>query len=590
MLNFIVHSFFYLLQSLNLHTHPLVTVVMPTLNQADFINAAIDSVFGQDYPAIELLVADGGSTDGTLELLKSRQATDSRLRWFSQQDEGPAEAINNALSKARGTIIGWLNSDDLYAPGAVSRAVNCMQLDGGLLMVYGQGQHVNGEGQYLSDYPTLPPSTSIKQFSEGCFICQPTVFFRRTMPLLLGKLDENLKTAFDFDYWLRAFIAFQERIGFVNEVQAYSRLHEACITLRMRRTVALEGMQVLAKYLGHAPKAWLLTYVEELLASSLQNDVGNSKRADVMSALEIASEWLTLEDQVFLVKHLNNDVRLDSCKQLSPVDNAKMAMDEYRAGTISVTSTPRMLTLETTSRCNLRCVMCPHVINAVNRPKHLEEEMVNKLSRFILQADSIQLHGIGEPTSSPTFWKMLDLLPSAGLCESSINTNLTLLDDERLEKLLNSNLKIINVSLDAAQADTYQKIRGFSFEKVLANLEKLLRARKERGKHFPLVYLNMTLMRFNIEELPDFIRLGAKLGVEMIVLWHLNRWSDSEMARYVVERENWTFDYQKEGLWNFPALSNRYLREAESLAKELGVNLHLDHNKTIYFTDESIIT
>jgi glycosyltransferase involved in cell wall biosynthesis len=294
-----------------LHSHPLVSVVMPSLNQVGFINAAIDSVLGQDYPAIELIVADGGSTDGTLKLLKNHQALDCRLRWFSQPDNGPAEAINNALSKARGTIIGWLNSDDLYAPGAITRAVTCMQLNARLLMVYGQGQQVDGKGEYLSDYPTFPPSTPVKQFLDGCFICQPTVFFRRTMPLLLGKLDESLKTAFDFDYWLRAFIAFQARIGFVNEVQAYSRLHEDCITLRMRRTVALEGMQLLAKYLGYAPKEWLLTYVEELLALNRQNDAGLSKRADVMAAFEVASEWLTLEDKTYLTKHLDNDDRLE---------------------------------------------------------------------------------------------------------------------------------------------------------------------------------------------------------------------------------------------------------------------------------------
>lgn len=570
-------------------TLPWVSIVMPSLNQVRFIDAAIDSVLKQNYPNIELIIADGGSSDGTVDLLKNRQAVDGRIRWFSQKDDGPAEAINAALALVRGTIVGWLNSDDLYAPGAIGNAVDALQKNTAWLMVYGHGQHVGVDGKPLNDYPTLPPTTPIAQFAEGCFICQPTVFFRRTMPLLLGKLDENLKTAFDFDYWLRAFIAFQERIGFVNEVQAYSRLHDDCITLRMRRTVTLEGIQVLAKYLGHAPKEWLLTYVEELLASTVQNDVGISKRADVMAVFEAAREWLTLEDQVYLTKRLNNDVRLDACKQLSPVDNAKMAMDEFRAGTINVSSTPSMLTLETTSRCNLRCVMCPHAINAVNRPKHLEEEMINKLRRFILQAESIQLHGIGEPTSSPAFWKMLGLLPSASMCESSINTNLTMLDDKRLEKLLNSNLKIINVSLDAAHAATYQKIRGFSFEKVLANLEKLLSARNISGKHFPLVYLNMTLMRFNIEELPDFIRLGAKLGVDKIFLWHLNRWSDAEMARYVVERENWTFDYQKEGLWNFPALSNRFLQEAESLAKELGVKIHLDHNKGIYFADESII-
>jgi glycosyltransferase involved in cell wall biosynthesis len=284
---------------------------MPSLNQARFIDAAINSVLKQDYPHIELIVADGGSDDGTVDLLKNRQVLDGRIRWFSQKDNGPAEAINAALALVRGTVVGWLNSDDLYAPGAITRAVNCLQLNAGMLMVYGQGQHVNGEGKYLSDYPTLLPTTSVKQFSAGCFICQPTVFFRRTMPLLLGQLDESLKTAFDFDYWLRAFIAFQERIGFVNEVLAYSRLHEDCITLRMRRTVALEGMQLLAKYLGYAPKEWLLTYVEELLTLNVQNDVGISKRADVMAAFEAASEWLTLEDKTYLTKHLNNDDRLE---------------------------------------------------------------------------------------------------------------------------------------------------------------------------------------------------------------------------------------------------------------------------------------
>jgi hypothetical protein len=164
-------------------------------------------------------------------------------------------------------------------------------------MVYGQGQHVNAEGKYLSDYPTLPPTTSVKQFSEGCFICQPTVFFKRTMPLLLGQLDESLKTAFDFDYWLRAFIAFQARIGFVDEVQAYSRLHEDCITMKMRQVVMLEGMQLLAKYLGSAPKEWFLTYVDEKAKSHIESKKINSDfRNDVMFTYSKVSEFLSTQD------------------------------------------------------------------------------------------------------------------------------------------------------------------------------------------------------------------------------------------------------------------------------------------------------
>ena len=275
-----------------MQSFPLVTIVMPTFNQVGFINAAIDSVLKQDYPAIELIVADGGSTDGTLELLISRHALDKRLSWFSRQDNGPAEALNNALKRSRGTIIGWLNSDDLYAQGAISRAVNALQLDASLLMVYGLGQHVDGDGCYLNDYPTLPPSTLVEHFSEGCFICQPTVFFKRTMMILIGNLDETLKAAFDFDYWLRAFIVFQKRIGFVDSVQAYSRLHDDCITLRMRRTVAMEGMQVLARHLGSAPKEWFLTYVIELLAMQpTQQDVCDLK-SDLTELLIIIKPWL----------------------------------------------------------------------------------------------------------------------------------------------------------------------------------------------------------------------------------------------------------------------------------------------------------
>lgn len=291
--------------------YPLVSVVMPTLNQVAFISDAIDSVLGQDYPQIELIVADGGSTDGTVDLLKQLQASDSRLRWFSQCDDGPAQAINSALAQVRGTIIGWLNSDDIYASGAIARAVDALQSNQTWLMAYGQGQHADSAGKPLNDYPTLPPTTPVAQFAAGCFICQPTVFFRRSMFLLLGKLDESLKTAFDFDYWLRAFLVFQERIGFVDAVQAYSRLHENCITLRMRRTVALEGMQVLARHLGYAPKEWLLTYVEELLAMDVA-DLGIADlRRHVHAALDEAAPFLTNQAYLQAKQRINKDTRLD---------------------------------------------------------------------------------------------------------------------------------------------------------------------------------------------------------------------------------------------------------------------------------------
>lgn len=280
-----------------------------------------------------------------------------------------------------------------------------------------------------------------------------------------------------------------------------------------------------------------------------------------------------------------NDLPQDQNVWLSPNDNQALAMQEFKSGVLEVRSTPRMITLETSSRCNLRCVMCPHAINAVQRPRHLDVEIVQRLGRFIHQSSSLQLHGIGEPLASPGFWQTLDFIPIPEVCDSSINTNLTVLDEKRLARLHNSNLKIINVSLDAATTETYQKIRGFDFSVVLNNLQRLIEMKRQSQRRFPLLYLNMTLMRSNIEEAVAFVRLAKRVEADLVCFWHLNRWNDEEMARYIVQRDDWTFDYQQEGLWNHPALSNRCIREAMREAEEIGVKIYLDHNKSVFFDE-----
>lgn len=279
---------------------PLVSVVMPSMNQPEFIDEAINSVLSQDYPNIELIVADGGSRQDTLDILAKRQQQDRRLRYFSRPDRGPAHALNDAMDGVRGTVIGWLNSDDLYTPGAIGRAMAVLAEQPRLLMVYGEGQHVDEHGKSIGAYPTLPPSTPVKRFNEGCFICQPTMFFRRSTRILLGTLDEKLKAAFDFEYWLRAFCAFPDRIGFVDEMQAMSRLHAGCITMRMRRTVALEGMQVLARHLGAASKEWLLTYADELLTQAPEERGIENVQAHLKEAAGIAAAWMTENEQTGL--------------------------------------------------------------------------------------------------------------------------------------------------------------------------------------------------------------------------------------------------------------------------------------------------
>ena len=180
---------------------------MPCRNAGPFLIPAVRSVLAQSE-CLELLVADGGSTDGTLQVLEEMALHDSRVRLVSRSDAGPADALNKAFRAARGTFIGWLNSDDLYAPGALERAVAALNAHHDWLMVYGEGEEFNEETGLVQRYPTLPVSVGLQGFLSHCFICQPSVVFRRSMGVLLGEFDRQWRTAFDFDYWLRAFPPF----------------------------------------------------------------------------------------------------------------------------------------------------------------------------------------------------------------------------------------------------------------------------------------------------------------------------------------------------------------------------------------------
>lgn len=302
--------------------HPLVSVVMPSLNQAAFLTEAIESVLDQDWPHLELLVSDGGSTDGSLDILQAMQGSDPRLQWVSEPDDGPAHALNKALQRVKGTIIGWLNADDRYTPGAVTRAVNALTHDNNLLMTYGEGRHIDDKGNDLGPYPTVPDVPPVEIFQDGCFICQPTVFFKRTLTVMLGPLDQRLGTAFDFDYWVRTFKAFRHRIVYLPAVQAHSRLHQDCITRNQRYTVALEGMQVLSRQLGAARGHWVLTYLEEALESRLENKSQRDLVEEMAGLLTQAQEMLAPTDLNEMKHKMLNRLHRAGIQQTQTIEEA----------------------------------------------------------------------------------------------------------------------------------------------------------------------------------------------------------------------------------------------------------------------------
>lgn len=277
---------------------------MPSLNARAYIAQAVHSVFAQGVDALELVVADGASSDGTVrELVALAARWPGKLRWRSLPDAGPAAAVNDAVARARGDILGWLNADDVYAEGAVARALAHFERQPDHVMVYGEGDHIDAAGARLGRYPTRPPGLPLAAWADGCPVCQPTVFLRRDTFLALGGLDTALRTAFDFDLWLRLCDAAPGRIGFIPALQAGSRLHPGAITMRLREQVALEGMAVVHRHLGVAPPHWVLTHVDEVLRSApfaapRPGDAGSaeSPAERLQRVVRAAERWLTPAD------------------------------------------------------------------------------------------------------------------------------------------------------------------------------------------------------------------------------------------------------------------------------------------------------
>jgi glycosyltransferase involved in cell wall biosynthesis len=238
---------------------PLVTVVTPSYNQGRLIRATIESVLKQDYPRIEYLVIDGGSTDETVSIL--REYSD-RLRWVSEPDHGQAHAINKGWRQARGSILAYLNSDDLYLPGAVTQAVAALDAHPEAAAVYGEGYHVDEEGRILERYPTEPFNPD--RLQETCFICQPTVFLRRDVVERAGYLDEALRYCMDYDLWIR--LARTGKIlSLTPHYLASTRLHADAKTLDQRGQAHAEILQVIYHHFGRVAPSLVYGYAHAVL-------------------------------------------------------------------------------------------------------------------------------------------------------------------------------------------------------------------------------------------------------------------------------------------------------------------------------------
>jgi glycosyltransferase involved in cell wall biosynthesis len=179
---------------------PLVSIVTPSYNQAGYLEQTLQSVLGQDYPRIEYIVIDGGSTDESGDIIQ--RYDDQLAYWISEGDEGQTDAINKGFHNAHGDILAWLNSDDLYRPGAIAEAVAYLNENPEVGMVYGDAEYIDENGKVIGQFPAA--QTDYKRLRRGyVHIPQQATFFRARLWQMVGPLDPSFYFALDYDLWVR---------------------------------------------------------------------------------------------------------------------------------------------------------------------------------------------------------------------------------------------------------------------------------------------------------------------------------------------------------------------------------------------------
>ncbi|WP_071467069.1 glycosyltransferase family 2 protein [Polynucleobacter asymbioticus] len=179
---------------------PKVSIVMPSFNQVQFIERSILSVLNQSYPNVELIVIDGGSTDGSVEIIKQYQ--DRISYWESEPDRGQAHAINKGLAIATGEWVGWQNSDDVYTEDAIEKLIECAHKNPSAGLVIGDMSMIDAQDKKIRNIRYIRPSYK-SILAEGMVLSNQSSLWKRSLHSNVGYLDESLHFNFDYEWFLR---------------------------------------------------------------------------------------------------------------------------------------------------------------------------------------------------------------------------------------------------------------------------------------------------------------------------------------------------------------------------------------------------
>lgn len=230
-----------------------ISVIIPSYNSAPFLRQAVESALNQVPSPHEVLVQDGGSTDGTLEILRS---FGERVAWVSAPDHGQSDALNKALARTTGDVVIWLNADDLLVPGALAAASAAFTSDRDLAFAYGNFDLIDGNGVPLRRYQSSVYSWD-RVFAHGCYIFSGSLFIRRDKLLAIGGFDSTLHTCMDFDLLLR--LGAIGRSTHLGRTIAQFRRHGDAKSSTIGLDFIREAFNVRRRYMRGSVRLWLLS-------------------------------------------------------------------------------------------------------------------------------------------------------------------------------------------------------------------------------------------------------------------------------------------------------------------------------------------
>ena len=265
---------------------PLVSIVTPSLNAGKFIEDTILSVLNQDYPRIEHIIIDGGSTDDTLSILRRY---DSKITWISEKDRGLSNAVNKGFRMAHGEIVTWLNADEGYfRRDTIRLVVRAFQTHPEADLIYGDSVFINAE-RYVLRVKAVWPRFNYRLLLLHNYISEPSVFYRRVI-IDKYKLDEQLNWSMDYDFWLR--VGQEHRFMYMNAIIATVGKHPRAKTVAHSDQHPLENILIRQRYglsgnFARSRRLWAISW----LIHQLLKIRGVTRLPEVWRNKECANRW-----------------------------------------------------------------------------------------------------------------------------------------------------------------------------------------------------------------------------------------------------------------------------------------------------------